>query len=95
MPNQSLQFAKRVIVAVFGFTLLAVGLVMCIPLVPGPGLLVVIGALAILAVEFVWARRLLERVKTQGNRLRERLRAGAKTDEQRTNERNKHAIETK
>ncbi len=73
MQNQSLKIAKRVILIVVGFTLLAAGLVMSVPLVPGPGLLVVIGALAILAVEFVWARRLLERVKAQGNRLRDRF----------------------
>ena len=73
MLIHSLKLAKRVILIVVGFTLLAVGLVMSVPLVPGPGLLVVVGALAILAVEFVWARRLLERVKEQASRLRERF----------------------
>jgi predicted tellurium resistance membrane protein TerC len=50
----SLKVAKRVILIVIGFTLLVAGIVMSVPLVPGPGLLVVIAALAILAVEFVW-----------------------------------------
>jgi uncharacterized protein (TIGR02611 family) len=76
MLIHSLKVAKRVILIVVGFALLAVGLVMSVPLVPGPGLLIVVGALAILAVEFVWARRLLERVKEQGYRIRARFGLG-------------------
>ena len=76
MLIHSLKVAKRVILIVVGFALLAVGLVMSVPLVPGPGLLIVVGALAILAVEFVWARRLLERVKEQGYRIRTRFGFG-------------------
>ena len=71
---QSLKIARRVVLIVVGFTLLAAGIVMSVPLVPGPGLLVVVAALAILAVEFVWARRLLARVKQEGGRLRDRLK---------------------
>lgn len=70
----SLKIAKRVVLIVVGFTLLAAGIVMSVPLVPGPGLLVVVAALAILAVEFVWARRLLARVKIESCRLRDRLK---------------------
>ena len=51
--------AVRAAVAVAGFVILLAGLAM-IPL-PGPGLLVVAAALALLALEFVWAERLLER----------------------------------
>jgi len=99
MANQSLKIAKRVLLIVSGFTLLAAGLVMSVPLVPGPGLLVVVGALAILAVEFVWARRLLERVKEHGSRLRERFgsskNAYAATSVEVNNGRNQHASQTK
>jgi uncharacterized protein (TIGR02611 family) len=95
----SLKVAKRVILMVVGFTLLAVGLVMSIPLVPGPGLLVVAGALAILAVEFVWARRLLERVKEQGRRLRDRFvpckNPNPEVSIPLNNRRNEHASQTK
>ena len=98
MLIQSFKVAKRVILIVVGFTLLAVGLVMSVPLVPGPGLLVVIGALAILAVEFVWARRLLKRVKEQGSRLRDRFVPCKNTNRERStplnNRRNEHASET-
>lgn len=80
MLIHSLKIAKRVILIVVGFTLLVAGLVMSVPLVPGPGLLVVVGALAILAMEFVWARRLLERVKAQAARWRESLKRGGKKE---------------
>ncbi len=38
---------------------------------PGPGVLTIALALGVLAAEFVWARRLLDRLKEQGGRLRE------------------------
>ena len=53
--------AKRLVVAVIGSTVVLLGLVMM--LTPGPGLLVIIAGLGILATEFVWARRLLKQVK--------------------------------
>lgn len=49
----------RAVVAIAGFLVVLVGLAM-IPL-PGPGLLVTAAGLAILALEFAWAERLLER----------------------------------
>ena len=53
---------------VFGFTLLAAGVVMLIT--PGPGWVTIFVALGVLAAEFVWAKRLLENLKKQGERLR-------------------------
>jgi uncharacterized protein (TIGR02611 family) len=52
-----------------GFTLLVAGVVMLIT--PGPGWPAIIGGLAMLAAEFVWARRLLNRLKSGGERLRQ------------------------
>jgi uncharacterized protein (TIGR02611 family) len=49
----------RVAVALFGFLVVLVGLAMLV--LPGPGLLVIAIGLGILALEFVWAERLLER----------------------------------
>jgi uncharacterized protein (TIGR02611 family) len=49
----------RAAVVLAGFVVVLAGLAM-IPL-PGPGLLVVAAGLAVLALEFVWAERLLER----------------------------------
>jgi uncharacterized protein (TIGR02611 family) len=63
-----LQQAKRLVKVVIGFTLLLLGLIMLIT--PGPGLVAIIFGLALLAAEFVWARRLLNRLKEQGDRLK-------------------------
>ena len=53
-----------------GFLLLAAGIAMIA--LPGPGWLTIFAALAILAGEFLWARKLLDRLKSQVNRLRHR-----------------------
>jgi Putative transmembrane protein (PGPGW) len=65
---RTIQQAKRLLKILIGFTLLALGIVMVAT--PGPGALTIILALGVLAAEFVWARRLLDRVKEQGVRLR-------------------------
>lgn len=59
--EKSLRKAKRTVIAVIGFTVLLVGVVMFI--LPGPAVLVIPVGLMILASEFVWARRLLRRLK--------------------------------
>jgi uncharacterized protein (TIGR02611 family) len=69
MLIQTLQQAKRFLKILFGFTLLALGIVMIVT--PGPGWLTILLALGVLAAEFVWARRLLDRLKEQGTRLRD------------------------
>jgi uncharacterized protein (TIGR02611 family) len=51
-----------------GFTLLLIGVVMLIT--PGPGWLVILLGLGLLAAEFVWARRLMDRIKREGERMR-------------------------
>lgn len=53
--------AKRLVKIVFGFTLLLAGVAMLI--LPGPGIVVIGLALVVLSAEFVWARRLLTRLK--------------------------------
>jgi uncharacterized protein (TIGR02611 family) len=65
---RTLQQAKRLLKIVFGFTLLAAGVVMLVT--PGPGWIVIFFALGVLAAEFVWARRLLNSIKERGERLR-------------------------
>jgi hypothetical protein len=51
-----------------GFTLLLIGIVMLVT--PGPGWLVILLGLGLLAAEFVWARRLMDRIKREGERMR-------------------------
>jgi len=64
----TLKQAKRVIVIVVGFTVLIIGIVLIV--LPGPATLVIPLGLAILATEFVWARRLLIRFKREARRLK-------------------------
>ena len=52
---------RRSVVAVIGFTVLLIGLAMVV--LPGPAVIVIPLGLAILATEFVWARRLLEKAR--------------------------------
>ena len=61
-----LKRARRIAIAVIGGTVLLVGGAMII--LPGPALIVIPIGLAILATEFVWARRLLERVRARVRR---------------------------
>jgi tellurite resistance protein TerC len=66
MALNALARAKRLVRIVIGFTVLLAGVAMLV--LPGPGILVVGLGLLILSAEFLWARRLLERVKRMGRR---------------------------
>ena len=57
---------KRLIVAVFGMTMLVIGVAMIV--LPGPAIVVIPVALGILATEFAWARRLLQMVRERVQR---------------------------
>jgi len=46
-----------------GIALLVIGGILALPLVPGPGLLVMFGGLTVLSTEFAWAGRLRERLR--------------------------------
>jgi uncharacterized protein (TIGR02611 family) len=59
--SSSLRFARKVAVAVIGTTVLAFGIALIV--LPGPAFIVIPLGLAILATEFLWARRLLRRVR--------------------------------
>lgn len=65
MWPKTLRQARRLIVLVVGMTLLLAGIVMLIT--PGPGLLVIVAGLSLLAAEFVWARRLLDKIKAKSS----------------------------
>ena len=59
------EFGYRIVVAIIGLTVLAVG-ILAIPY-PGPGWAIVFVGLAILATEFDWARRLLAYTRNRYN----------------------------
>jgi uncharacterized protein (TIGR02611 family) len=58
----------RLVFAIAGFTVLAVGLAMLV--LPGPGLVVIVIGLTLLALEFAWAERMLERTVDRMERAR-------------------------
>ncbi|MBI5482900.1 MAG: PGPGW domain-containing protein [Deltaproteobacteria bacterium] len=60
--------AKRLIIIVVGFTILIAGIAMIV--LPGPAVVVIPIGLAILATEFIWARKLLDSVKERIERMR-------------------------
>ena len=61
----SVKGARRIVILITGITVLLVGIVMIV--LPGPAIVVIPIGLAILATEFVWAKRLLYRFKDQAN----------------------------
>jgi Putative transmembrane protein (PGPGW) len=52
---------RKLIVALIGGTVLLVGIALLV--LPGPGIPIVLAGIAILASEFVWARRALKNAK--------------------------------
>jgi tellurite resistance protein TerC len=66
-----MQRIKRIVVTVVGGTVLALGIALIV--LPGPAFIVMPGGLAILAIEFAWARRWLRSaraillLRSQGN----------------------------
>ena len=68
MISRAMLEAKRWARNAFGFALLVLGII-AIP-TPGPGLLLFMLGLAILAAEFAWARTMLDYMKELGMRLR-------------------------
>lgn len=55
---------KRIAVTVVGFAVLFAGIVMMVT--PGPGVVVILAGLAILASEWAWAERALDKAKESG-----------------------------
>jgi len=68
MLSRTIESAKRILKIVVGFALLGLGVALIFT--PGPGWLTILLALGLLAAEFGWARRLLDRMKEEGARLR-------------------------
>ena len=66
---------KRIAVTVVGFAVLVAGIVMMVT--PGPGVLVILAGLAILASEWAWAERALDKAKAGGKIVLEQATASA------------------
>jgi len=66
-----LRHAWRTIIIVVGSTLVLIGLAMLV--LPGPGIVVIIAGLAILAREFIWAQGLLDKAQNTAKRQYDRV----------------------
>jgi tellurite resistance protein TerC len=77
MIVRTVEQVRRVFRIISGFTLLLAGIIMIVT--PGPGWLVILLGLGLLAAEFVWARRLMDRIKREGDRVRDAVWRPSKT----------------
>jgi uncharacterized protein (TIGR02611 family) len=69
-------FVRRVIVAVIGGTILLIGIAMIV--LPGPAIVVVPLGLAVLATEFIWARRWLRKARKMFKKARDHVTGSSK-----------------
>ena len=71
---------RRIAITIAGGVVILVGIAMLV--LPGPGLLVIIAGLAILATEYVWAERLLRMAKERAIQAKDKvLRKKASSDD--------------
>ncbi len=71
---RTLRQAKRLVIIVIGFTILLIGIAMIV--LPGPAILVIPLGLGILATELLWARKLLNKLKSKLKKGKESNHAG-------------------
>jgi uncharacterized protein (TIGR02611 family) len=70
--------SKRAARVTSGVVVLIFGLILSIPGVPGPGFVFIFLGLSILAVDFVWARRLKGQLKHHASNVVRRIRGQPK-----------------
>lgn len=63
MNSINLRHIKKILVLIIGGTVLLIGIILIF--LPGPSFLVIPAGLAILAIEFSWARKLLQKVRAK------------------------------
>jgi uncharacterized protein (TIGR02611 family) len=66
-----LKQVKKIIVGVIGFTILFIGILLLV--LPGPAFIVIPIGLGILATEFLWAKRILDKVKERVKQGKEKI----------------------
>lgn len=74
LARGSYRIARRLVIATVGATVILVGVVMFFT--PGPAVVVIPIGLAILAIEFVWARRLLRLFRVRARQAARAYRRG-------------------
>lgn len=75
--------ARRLVLTVVGLTVIVLGIALLV--LPGPGILTIFAGLAVLAIEFRWAKHLLRALKEQGSnalsRASRKKNAGKESDD--------------
>jgi hypothetical protein len=66
-PAQKFSIGRRIRRSIIGFTVLGIGVIMIVT--PGPAVVVIPVGLAILATEYAWARRSLNKLEEGGMKL--------------------------
>jgi uncharacterized protein (TIGR02611 family) len=66
--------ATKVVITAVGVIVVLAGVVLSGPGIPGPGLLVIVAGLAILATEWAWAEKLLQRARAWLEKTRSKVR---------------------
>jgi uncharacterized protein (TIGR02611 family) len=70
-----LKYAKRIVTAIVGMSVLLFGIALIV--LPGPAFIVIPVGLAILATEFAWARRALSIIRESAEKGVEKLKLSA------------------
>ena len=73
LPTLGLRQVRRLVIFMVGMTVLLLGVLMVV--LPGPAVLVIPAGLAILAIEFQWAKRWLDQAKDAFHRVTRRPKA--------------------
>jgi tellurite resistance protein TerC len=80
MVNEALYIAyktaRKVVVGIIGFTVIIIGIALLV--LPGPAFVVIPAGLAILALEFAWARHWLKIVKARAGDVLNSMRGDKK-----------------
>jgi tellurite resistance protein TerC len=75
LPVPNLRIAKRIVVGVIGGTVTLIGIALIV--LPGPAFVVIPIGLSILATEFLWANRWLQKLRRMATSLRSKSRRDA------------------
>jgi tellurite resistance protein TerC len=76
--TKSLRHIKKVIIFVVGMTVLLLGIALIV--LPGPAFLVIPAGLAILSVEFAWAKHWLHKAQGMAARAADKVRGRKKAE---------------
>ncbi len=68
-----LRIGRRIGIAIAGGAVIIAGIVLAMPLVPGPGIALILLGLGILSVEFHWPRVWLAHIKEKGLKLKDMI----------------------